>query len=420
MLPTTKPDTIIHYDDPVCCGQFSNDGNFFYTCGKDFKVRLYDTSRMNDWKHYKTVEYPFGQWTMTDAHLSPDNKFLAYTSLRSDVCITPTDPRDTGDPYTLDFSDHTLPAYRGDFPIFSIRFSGDGRTLVAGTGHPASVIVYDVERRQAIHRVQAHQDDVNAVCFADKLSPHILYSGSDDCIIKVWDTRSIGDGREAAAFVGHIEGITYVDTKSDGRYVLSNGKDQSMKLWDLRMAMSKTDFDEANPMHVTRNRYYDYRIEDYNESEWFPHPNDNSLVTFRGHKVKRTLIRCHFSPLGSTNSGYLYSGSADGCVYIWNPDATLAAKLDVGAATENTRPASNGHRRYRVHNWGGRGWGSRNWDTLVRDVSWHPHAPMLVASSWSGHDLIGGTASIHTYNLDMDFETRQVTDVMGTNFAEEG
>jgi WD repeat-containing protein 23 len=25
---------VIHYDDPVCCGQFSDDGNFFYACVK--------------------------------------------------------------------------------------------------------------------------------------------------------------------------------------------------------------------------------------------------------------------------------------------------------------------------------------------------------------------------------------------------
>ena len=45
MIPSTKPEMIVHYDDPVCCGQFSNDGNFFYACVKDFKVRMYDTSR---------------------------------------------------------------------------------------------------------------------------------------------------------------------------------------------------------------------------------------------------------------------------------------------------------------------------------------------------------------------------------------
>ncbi|KAK1758425.1 WD repeat domain-containing protein [Echria macrotheca] len=392
MLPTTKPEMIIHYDDPVCCGQFSADGNFFYACVKDFKIRLYDTSNPYNWRHYKTVEDAFGQWNLTDANLSPDNKWLASSSLQSSVSLAPTDPNDTGSPYSMNLGDPTqLYSARGSFPIFSVRFSGDGRQLVAGTG-VSSIVVYDIERRQTLHHVVGHQDDVNAVCFADKMSPHILYSGSDDCTLKVWDTRSLGDGREAGAFVGHIEGLTYIDSKGDGRYILSNGKDQSMKLWDLRMAMSTARFEELNPMRVTRGHSYEYRWEDYDDTRWFKHPNDNSLVTFRGHKVQRTLIRCHFSPPGSTNSRYVYSGGADGFVHVWNLDATVATKIDVRGVTDNVKPGGS-RRRYRVHHWGG-----RSWQTLVRDVAWHPNAPLLVASAWNGADLNCGTATLHSYN----------------------
>jgi len=332
---------------------------------------MYDTSNPYSWRHYKTVNYPMGQWTLTDAALSPDNKWLAYTSLQSNVCFAPTDPRDTGDPYSLNLAE----GYSRPFAIFSVRFSGDGRTLVAGT-RANSIVVYDIERRSVLHHVAGHEDDVNAVCFADKLSPHILYSGSDDCTIKVWDTRSMGDQREAGAFVGHIEGLTYIDTKGDGRYVLSNGKDQSMKLWDLRMAMTSARYNELDPIRVLRpQRYdYDYRSEPYDEDRWFRMEHDNSLVTFRGHKVYRTLIRCHFSPPGSTNSRYVYSGSADGCVYVWNLDATLKAKINVKAVTRGLRPgisrtrleAAAAHRD------------EHDWETLVRDVGWHPNAPLLV------------------------------------------
>ncbi|KAL2023523.1 hypothetical protein VTK56DRAFT_2131 [Thermocarpiscus australiensis] len=397
MIPSAKPEAVIHYDDPVCCGQFSDDGNFFYTCVKDFKVRMYDTSSPYNWKHYKTVTYPFGQWTMTDADLSPDNKWLAFSSLQTHVGIAATDPNDTGDPYSLDLADSSgsgSDPFFGGFAIFSVRFSGDGRQLVAGTG-AASIVVYDIERRKSLHHVMGHTNDVNAVCFADKSSPHILYSGSDDCTIKVWDTRSMGDGREAGAFVGHIEGLTYIDSKGDGRYILSNGKDQSMKLWDLRMAMSTTRFKELDPTAVTRSRdyEYDYRWQDYEDYQWFQHPHDNSLVTFRGHKIQRTLIRCHFSPPNSTDSRYVYSGSYDGVVYVWNLDATLAAKIDVRTATRGAAVRPRGNRRHRLHSRH-----SGGWEALIRDVSWHPNAPMLVASAWSGPAMDGGTASIHSYN----------------------
>lgn len=104
MIPGSKADKIIHYDSRCYSGQFSDDGNFFYSCAQDFKVRMYDTSNPYEWKYYKTVEYPFGQWTITDATLSPDNRFLAYSSIRNLVCLAPTDPTDESYPTILDLS----------------------------------------------------------------------------------------------------------------------------------------------------------------------------------------------------------------------------------------------------------------------------------------------------------------------------
>lgn len=38
--------------------------------------------------------------------------------------------------------------------------------------------------------------------------------------------------------MGHLEGITFIDSKGDGRYFISNSKDQSIKLWDIRKMSS--------------------------------------------------------------------------------------------------------------------------------------------------------------------------------------
>ncbi|KAH8601961.1 WD40-repeat-containing domain protein [Bisporella sp. PMI_857] len=405
MLPSSNADMIIHYNQPVYSGQFSDDGNFFFSVNKDFRVRMYDTSNPYHWRYYKTVDFPYGQWTLTDASLSPDNRYLAYTSIRSTVCLAPTDPNDQGDPYILDLGAQNTgqnpyrQAHRigSSFGIWSIRFSGDGRRLVAGATE-GKIVVYDIESRAVLHTFDGHDEDVNAVCFADKTSPHIVYSGSDDNILKVWDTRSMGGDREVGAFVGHIEGLTYIDSKGDGRYILSNGKDQSMKLWDLRMVMSRSDFKTMTPDPRTiRNRQnpFDYRWGAYDEDDWYQHRNDNSIVTFRGHRVLRTLIRCHFSPPGSTNSRYVYSGSEDGKVYVWNMDATLAGTIDVQAATRNSRPP---HRGYHMMNAWNEDQGRSAWKTCVRDASWHPSAPMIVASAWNGYGMSTGTCTVHSWN----------------------
>lgn len=104
MIPSSRADSIIHYDSRSYSGQFSDDGNFFFCCEQDFRVRMYDTSNPFAWKYLKTVEYPYGQWTITDASLSPDNRFLAYSSIRSAAYLAPTDPDDDSDPKELNFS----------------------------------------------------------------------------------------------------------------------------------------------------------------------------------------------------------------------------------------------------------------------------------------------------------------------------
>ena len=400
LLPSSTADTIIHHDARCYSGQFSDDGNFFFSCAQDFNVRMYDTSNPFAWKYYKTVHYHYGQWTITDATLSPDNRYLAYSSIRSQVCLAPTDPNESSDPWILDFSDMgqhrrqgRYHGYASNFGIWSIRFSGDGRELVAGTGDH-SVYVYDIEKRQSVLRIPGHNDDVNAVCFGDTSSPHILYSGSDDSLIKVWDRRSMGDSREAGVFMGHTEGITYVDSKGDGRYVLSNSKDQTMKLWDLRKMTSTEKASSLNPGQYATG--FDYRFMTFSEEDWQPHPQDCSLVTFRGHSVLKTLIRCHFSPPGSTNSRYVYSGSEDGSVYIYNMDATLAGKIDVNSATYHSRPRkSRSDATYYMHDESS---SQGVWKTCVRDASWHPNAPIIAATSWNGWGMATGTCTMHCWN----------------------
>ena len=53
MIPGSTADLIIQYGARCYSGQFSKDGNFFFSCSQDFRVRMYDTSNPYDWKHYK-------------------------------------------------------------------------------------------------------------------------------------------------------------------------------------------------------------------------------------------------------------------------------------------------------------------------------------------------------------------------------
>jgi len=191
--------------------------------------------------------------------------------------------------------------------------------------------------------VFAHQDDINAVAFADK-SCQTVFSGSDDTLIKVWDRRQFGGESNGCVGVlqGHKKGITFIDSKMDGRYLISNGKDHCIKLWDLRKMTDPASMGApggARPYHG----HYRYRNRNI---------PDQSLCTYAGHSVKQTLIRCRFSPMESTGQRYIYTGSGTGTVWIYD--------LLTGKVVDKLK----GH------------------DSIVRDLHWHPCKPELVTTGW--------------------------------------
>ncbi|KAG0050738.1 hypothetical protein BGZ83_004485 [Gryganskiella cystojenkinii] len=353
ILPDNPGKVVDVYTDSAYSGEYSDDGSIFASCDKDWQLRIYKTAG-NKLIRQKVIQGMPGQWTITDHNLSLDNDWLIYSSITPYVYLTRTAADAPDVHHQLDFSgDHH------DRGIWSVRFSGDGREIVAGG--QGRIYVYDIESRTVLHSVMAHRQDVNSVCFAEPSSSQVIFSGSDDGTVKVWDRRSMRGGRNSApsgVLVGHSEGITYVTSKGDNRYLASNGKDQKMLLWDLRRMHSNQDFAR---LPRRRETDFDYRTDVYTGHKSAKIAGDCSVMTFQGHKVLRTLIRCHFSPMHSTGQRYLYTGSADGKVAIYRLDGTRVRTLDVSDAFHRYRKSDT--TRY-----------------LARDVSWHPYYPTLLSS----------------------------------------
>lgn len=351
-LPVNGPWLVDQMSSRAYVSQFSNDGSLFVAGFQGSDIRVYDVDR--GWKLQKHILAKSLRWTVTDTSLSPDQQYLVYASMSPIVHIV-----DVGSTVTeslanvteihdgLDFSAGDEGGYT--FGIFSVKFSTDGQELVAGSSDD-SIYVYDLQANKLSLRIMAHTSDVNTVCFADE-SGHLILSGSDDNFCKVWDRRCFNArGRSAGVLMGHLEGITFIDSRGDGRYFISNGKDQTIKLWDIRKMSSNVTSNAG-----FKNYEWDYRWMDYPpQARDLKHPCDQSLATFRGHSVLRTLIRCYFSPEYSTGQKYIYTGSTDSCVYIY--DLVTGAQV---ARLEHHKGA-------------------------VRDCNWHPSQPMLVSSSWDG------------------------------------
>jgi len=341
---------VAKYNKKVFCGTHARDGQLFITACPD-KIRLYDT-RFDKFKLLQTIEPREVGWSVLDVGVSQDGRQLVYSSWCDSLHFVAVgdDPEDEAGSqhYNLQLNprDH-------NFCIFSVSFSDDSREILGGA-NDGCLYVYDRGVAKQTSRIQAHKDDINAVSFVDK-STHLLASGSDDGLLKIWDRRTLNQEKPSPVGVlaGHTDGITYIDPKGDGRHLISNSKDQSIKLWDIRQFSSESAISQSNSVIADQN--WDYRWQKVPRNvlkKKTKLEGDSSVMTYTGHTILQTLIRCHFSPEHTTGQSLLYTGCAAGRVVIYDVLTGRIVKV------------LNGHKG------------------CVRDVSWHPYNQEIISSSW--------------------------------------
>jgi len=327
-------------------------------------------------------------WTITDSDISSDNQFMVHSTLSPYIHMFNVQQAKYSGQFNInngnsndsedDFSGYSW-YYR--LRVYSLKLSANNKEVIAGCGkmgRGAPVQVYDLENTRVKESITAHTDDINSVCYVDKKNSSIFITGSDDGLCKIWDTRILKDNEPVGIFNGHVAGVTCVSSKEDNRYFISNSKDQSIKLWDIRKACNekkKIDMCHTDYRYNTVNRM---SLESAIRSA---RSADQSLMTFQGHQVHTTLIRCHFSPLYGTGQRYVYSGSYDGIVYIYDTvTGENIMKLEL--------PKGDGYYS----------------DSVVRDCAWHPYSQSLISTSFHG--------AIHKWEF-MDFRDAERLDRHG-------
>jgi WD40 repeat protein len=108
-------------------------------------------------------------------------------------------------------------------------------TLIATGSADSTIKVWDVERGFCTHNLKGHSGIISALKFQPIRGKVKLASGSDDTSIRIWDLMT-----KATEFVldEHMSVIRGLDFSSDGKVLVSGGRDQILISWDLETGKS--------------------------------------------------------------------------------------------------------------------------------------------------------------------------------------
>ncbi|CAN8000752.1 unnamed protein product [Ixodes pacificus] len=343
LLPNYKMHTL-NYPSKAFCGTFAGNGEVFMTACQDCMIRIYDTKQAT-FREVKSISARDVGWSILDMAVSPNGAHFVYSSWSEYLHLCNV----FGD----DEVHEALPLCPDDrrFCIFALQFSCDGNDILGGA-NDSCLYVYDREMHHRSLRVLGEQMGL-------KSRPRKSASGSWTIQI----TRGEGNICLAAKRQGSENqmGRKPATVRGDNHQKLSSARStRSLRQAKKRETLLK--FRALLLLHAMWVMYHTWWVRTQTSpSSQLAGPawpsklaGDTSLMTYQGHTVLQTLIRCHFSPAATTAQQFIYTGCASGRVVVYD------------LLTGKVATVLSGHRG------------------CVRDVSWHPNLPVLVSSSWDG------------------------------------
>ena len=206
--------------------------------------------------------------------------------------------------------------------VLDVQWSRDSDILFSASAdtHLAS---WDLTTGERIRRYIGHEEIVNTLDIS-KRGEEVLYSGSDDCTLGIWDPRT----KNAADYIQADFPVTAVAISEAGHELYAGGIDNDITVWDVRKKAV------VYQMHGHRDTVTSLKVSPDNQSllsyamdgtarTWDIRPfapTERHIRTFDGAQPpgaeSKNLVHASWDP----SSKRIATGSADGSAVVWSSD----------------------------------------------------------------------------------------------------
>ncbi|XVE62302.1 hypothetical protein DITRI_Ditri06bG0107400 [Diplodiscus trichospermus] len=190
----------------------SSDGSFI-ACACGESIKIVDSVNAST---KSTIEAESG--TITALAISPNDKLLFSAGHSRQIKV-----------WDLD-TFKCLRSWKGhEGPVMGMACHASGG-LLATAGADRKVLVWDVDGGFCTHYFKGHKGVVTSIMFHPDVNKNLLFSGSDDATVRVWDLVA---KKCVAVLEKHFSAVSAIAVSEDGWTLLSAGRDKVVNVWDL-------------------------------------------------------------------------------------------------------------------------------------------------------------------------------------------